>query len=236
MANLADTAQMTMDLYYQQFRTDEDFLKLFHFQYLCGVAYSKLLEMEYKANRAEAKAEAGLTEIYLQDDWLIEQIVKMDKHPDIEGAFIGSLASPLFSFPNDPYSFGVQSVRKAGKTGCAHFIRTSLREAWMDCHLPTVTNKAFYYINNKKVIVTGARCQVEELVLNSVPEITDSSFGDNGGPVPKSKEDGIIRATLDLMMRARTGTVVDMSNNSNPNKALQTEVDNLFPNLRTKPL
>jgi hypothetical protein len=231
MANLADTAQMTMDLYYQNFKTDEDFFNLTHFLYLSGVAYSKLLEDEYKEARKEAKMEDSFAEIFIQADWLIEQTIEMKRIEDEDNSFSGTLSSPLFSFPYDPYSFGIQSVRRAGKTKCNHFIRTTGRESWLDCQLPT-TNRVFFHVIANKLIVNNVQCAMEKLIVQMVPEITDlMAFGMQGGPVPKSKEDIIIRKTLELMMAARNGAVVDMTNNSNPNKTLQTEVDSAFSNL-----
>jgi hypothetical protein len=234
MANLADTAQITMDLYYQNYKTDEDFFKLKHFLYLSGVAYSKLLEEEYILARKEAKLEEGLTDIVLADDWLIEQTLEL-KPAEIEDTYEAPLAKPLFSFPYDPYSFGLQSVRPAGKSLCPVFIRTSLRESWMDCILPATKN-VFFYVAGGKLRVRSNGCKPDKVILLMVPDITAEAFGEAGGPVPKTKEDPIIRKTLEIMLRAREGVVVDMSNNSNPNKVMQTEIDTMFPNLRTKPV
>ena len=44
MAKLKDTAQATMDLYYQSFKADEDFFDLDDFKYLNSVAYADFLQ------------------------------------------------------------------------------------------------------------------------------------------------------------------------------------------------
>lgn len=224
-----------MDLYYQNYRTDEDFLRLQHFVYLCGVAYSKILEDEYKEARKESKIDEVFADIFLQDDWLVEETVQMKKDEQEDETYYGYLKRPVFSFPYDPFSYGIQSVRRAGKTTCTQFVRTAARESWMDCLLPTTTRNYFYRVSDR-IIVKGARCKLDTLILQVVPEITDPFFGSLGGPVPGAKEDMIIRKTMEIILRARDGVTVDMSNNSNPNKALQTEIDNVFPNLRTKPV
>jgi hypothetical protein len=232
MATLTDTAQMVMDLYYQNYKSREDFFSLKHFIYLCGVAYSKLLEDEYKEARALAKLEEGFTDIFMSEDWMVYETITLKPVKDEPGSYVGNLRTPVFAFPYDPYNYGIQSVRQAGQTGCTDFIRTSYREMWMNCLLPVVTGKVFFYPAGNQLHIGNAGCKIDKLIVSVVPEITSGKFE---GSVPASKQDTIIRKTWELMARAKEGIVVDTSNNSNPNKAMATEVDSMFSNLRTKP-
>lgn len=220
---LIDTAQITMDLYYRDYKSDENFFDIDHFKYLCGVAYANILETEYKEARREARADEGATDVTLQSDWLVREVLEVKRSEDYPNTLEADLKSPLFSFPFDAYSYGIQSVRPIGTTGCRDLIRTSGREAWMRSQLP-VTSRGFFYVIGKKLYLTNVRCSLKEIEIMQIPDIAGQGYGDTGGPIPKSKEDLIIRKTIELMMRTKEGAVVDTTNNSNPNTALQTEI------------
>jgi hypothetical protein len=235
MAKMADTAQMAMDMYFQNFKTDEDFFHLYHFTYLCGIAYARILEDEFKEARAQSKAESGYTtyDIALQSDWLIEKELDVKKHEDREDdAYYVDLPVRPFSFPYDPYGYGIQSVR--GKGQCNNFVRATSRIEQQLCVMPT-TSRIFYFPQAKRLELRNMFCHLDKITVVLLPDIEDPELGPDGGDIPKSKEDMVIGRVMQLMMAARNGTVVDMSNNSNPNKALATEIDNLFANLRTRP-
>lgn len=235
MAKLNDTAQMVMDLYFQQFKTDEDFFTLFHFSYLVGVAYSKILEDEYKEARNRARQEEGLIdEITLQADWLTIKEIDVKRIPDEPFSFEAELPARPFSFPYDRFGYGVQSIRNVDAQGCKIFIRATEDIEWQICAMP-MTHDVYFFTRGRKIIIKNARCRLNKIKVSYLPEITDPELGADGGDIPKSKEEMVIGRTLALMMQARQGTVIDMSNNSNPNKALATEVDNLFANVRTRP-
>lgn len=239
MPKLVNTAQALMDMYYQNYKTDEDFFDLTHFRYLCGVVYSKILEDEYKEARAIAKAETGYTEISLQSDWLqeIEVEIKESDDPYEQGDMVAKLPFRPFSFPYDPYSFGIQSIIPKRAGGCKNFVRSSQKSEWIDCLMPNNSNIYWMMSSAKKLRFKNVKCDLGDKVkLLYIPEITDEAFGLDGGDVPASKEEMIIMRGLQLMMAARQGTVVDFTNNSNPNKTIQTEIDTAFGNIKTKPI
>ncbi len=236
MANLKDTASLIMDLYFQNYPTDEGFFNENHFLYLAGVAWAKVLEDEYLELRRNSRAEDGYTNVHLNPAWLIEEEIEVKLKPGSSEIYEGQLKTPVFGFAFDPYGRGVQSIRNNDITGCRNFIRSSERESWMDCIVP-MTKHVFFIVKRKGVIqLRSPQCQFTTLVVEYVPDITTDFFGEDGGAVPKSKEDAIIRRALDLMINARSGTVVDMTNDSNPNKAIQSEINDVFNKLKTKPV
>lgn len=232
MPVLADTAQIIMNLYYQQYKSDEDFFKLFHFKYLAGSVVSKIMEDDYTKAKAESRSIDPYAEVDLPAEWLIpeENEVKKDGSDNII-----KLKHQPFSFPYDLLGRTVQRIENLspGST-CTEWIRISIKEKWKFHYVPKGSKVFFAVIKDK--IEVFADCKIGKVRVYYCPELTDPSFGEDGGIVPASKEADVISKTLTLMMAARQGTVVDTTNNSNPNKTIQTEIDTVFSNLRTKPI
>jgi hypothetical protein len=228
MAKIPNTAQMIMDIYYASYKTDENFFALYHFEYLVGVVYAHILEQEYKDQRREAKQETGYTDIALQADLLISKTLDIKRRQDSDEYYI-ELPSRPFTFPYDPYGFGVQSLR-SGVAKCSNFVRATAKIDQQLCVMPKVS-RIFFYPLGKNIELRNMYCHLDKVTVTYLPDITDPDLGDDA-EIPKSKEDVVIHEVLQLMMAARNGQVVDMSNNSNPNKVMQTEIDNLFTKIR----
>jgi hypothetical protein len=233
MASLKDVSVAIMDLFYQDYKKEDDFFSEEHFFYMAGVAFSKILEMEYKASRKEAKAEEGITDVQLQPDWQVAAEIMVQK---IDGTsdYKATLPHRPFSFPYDEYGYGIQRVRNVSHQGCRDFIRTTQKLDWALDDLPR-TDKTFFYLEGINIILKKPNCLLKKIKVLYIPEVTDESFGPEGGEIPSSKRDDIIRATLSLMKQAKEGTIVDTTNNSNPNRTIQTEIDSHLQTIRNKP-
>jgi hypothetical protein len=229
MAKIPNTAQMIMDIYYASFKTDEDFFTIFHFEYLVGVAYAQILEQEYREQRREAKQETGYTEIALQSDMLIEKELDVQRRKGRDGEYYIELPSRPFTFPYDPYGFGVQTIRSTDSK-CTNFVRATAKIDQQLCVMPKVS-RIFFYPLGKNIELRNLYCHLSKAIVTYLPDITDPQLGEDA-EIPKSKEDVVIRQVLQMMLAARQGQVVDMSNNSNPNKVMQSEIDNIFNKIR----
>lgn len=233
---IADTAQMAMDLYLQNYRTDEDYFTLEHFKYLCGVVFYKLIEAEYKLQRKESFAILGFTEIILSPDLLIEEVVELSFDSEL-GFYKGKFKHPVISFPYDAIANGIQSVRNAVAGGCKEFIREAYRRKWALCDLPVTSNVYWFFEGEEIFFKTSPKCQLSKIKVFYASDPSDETFGEAGGLIDKAKEDDIIRGVLDLMFKARNGNIVDMTNDGNPNKKIQTEINTvLTDDLRNKPI
>jgi hypothetical protein len=229
MPLLADTAQIIMNLYYQSYRTDEGFFKLFHFKYIAGAVISKIMEEEYKEAKKLSRVDDDLADVNLPTEWLVQEEYEVEKKGDDN---IIKLKHKPFSFPFDYLGRSVQTIQD--KTDRKNdFIRIGVKEFWK---LPSTPQscKIFFAVEGDIIYFVRSK-KLGKLTIHYVPDITSDTFGDDGGIVPVPEEQVITRS-LDIMFKARSGTVVDMSNNSNPNKTVQTEIDNVFTNLKTKPI
>lgn len=231
MAKLIDVAEMLQDMYYQAYRTDEDFFDLPHFEYICAMVYSKILENEYKIARAESKTEEGISSVIINGDYLVKEKVAPKKE---DGDYILTLKQSIFQFQFDKNNTGIQRISNPNQ-GCKRFVRTNMQKSdWMSGILPK-TDRVFFYGTGKQVVLKNVTCALNaELTVMYVPEI--SSVDSEEAIIPEGKGYDVVTIGMDLMKRARNGEVIDMTNNSNPNKVIQTEIDNVFTNLRTKPV
>jgi hypothetical protein len=228
MAQLSIVAQNIMDLYYQQYKADEDFFELSHFEYLAGVAYGKILQDEYEKNYKMNLQIEGYGFVDLSQDWLKIEELKLEK--DAYGYFIKLSKKPL-SFLYDKQSSAIQNIVPLGGTKCAEFIRMNAEENWKICALPNV-RQIFWFLEGDKIRFENLQCKPEKLKVLYVPELNDSNDGDFN--IPKSKEADIVDWVLNRMFVARQGNVVDMTNDSNPNKTMGTEINNIFSQIKTK--
>lgn len=220
----------------QNFRISTDFFTLDHYRYLCGVVYSKLLEDEYKIARKEHMQEYGYVDMSLSGAWIINEEVKAEKVRDQDNLYVFTLKHPVFVFPFDERANGIQTIRNLNFNGCTEFVRETAKRKWALCDLPT-TNVVFWYEEAKKIYLANGKCGMEKarLQVSYLSDPADISHGEHGGEIPTSKEYIVITAVLDMMKKAAQGQVVDMTNNANPNKKAQTEIDTVFQNdLTTK--
>lgn len=229
MASIAILGQNIMDLYYQQFKADEDFFELYHFKYLAGVAYGKLIQEEYEKQwRLNFQLE-GFGYVSVAQDWLIKGENKLEK--DSDGTYFIKLDKKPFSFLFDRQSSAIQTITPIGGKACKEFIRISADEKWKICALPH-TGKTFWYLEIDVIRFVGITCLPDKVATLYVPGL-DLDIDDNLN-IPMTKEADIIDWVLQRMIGARQGTVVDMTNDGNPNKTVASEINNIFSQIKTK--
>lgn len=228
MASITILGQTIMDLYYQQYKSDEDFFEEEHFQYLVTVAYAKLLQDEYEKSYAKARAEKGRGEAQLNPQWFIPE------DHELQASDLGdkeiSLKNCPFSFRFDEQSSSIQGVYPLGGK-CSELIRTNIESLWALKHVPT-TNIVWWYPVGNKIIFKNIHCGLKRVKILYIPSLKD--IDDECG-VPDSMQGDIMDWVLQRMSVARQGGVIDMTADQNPNKMIETEINTAFRNLKTKP-
>lgn len=225
MGFLIDTAQNAMDLYFQQYRSDEEFFQEYHFKYLCGIAYAKLLQEEYEKSYNKNLAEHGLGEAQLNPDWFISI------ETDVKASDIGDreivLKQKPFTFRYDKQSSGIQGLFPLnGK--CGDFIRITIDEIWK-LKRPPATNITWWYPVANKILLSKTKCGLNKVRIVYIPAI-----GENDDEiVPQQLEEDIIKKVLELMFAARQGVVIDKTSNQNTNKVIESEIDTAFQKIKT---
>lgn len=228
MAKLKDTAQATMDLYYQSFKADEDFFGINDFKYLNSVAYADFLQQYYDQSYQKNLAEKGIGDVELADDLFILEEAEV-KYAN--GQYAAILKQKPFSFLHDNNYRSIQNIFPPSDAECnVRLARVSSLVAPKLETLP-VTQYTFWYRISDKIIFKKVRCGLGKVTVQYIPSLGSL---DDDAELADAMQKRTIDATLTLMFAARNGTTVNLTNNQNTNKALETEIDNIFRQLKTK--
>jgi hypothetical protein len=229
MAQLGNTAQQTMDLYYQHFRTDQDFFRLVHFRYLCAVAYASLLQDYYEKSYARALSENGMGDVDLPTEWMISETLGVQS--GAHGEHYLELKQKPFSFLYDNQFRSIQTIMPVGDFS-ARLFRISIKEVWKLRAMPQTRNVFWFSMGDQKIQFRNMNTSLSEVMVFYLPSLGDLS---DEAELADGLEGRVIEATLNLMSIARQGGVVDMTNDQNPNRTMETEVNNIFRGIKTKP-
>ena len=225
---LGDLAQNFMDLYYQQYKSDEDFFELYHFKYVAYVVFCKVLQEEYEKSYKLALGEEGRGEAQLNPDWYVTQEfeVMMSEIGDRQINF----STPPFQFRFDKQSSGIQNIFPFNKK-CGEFIRTTVDEVWKIRNAPK-TSVIWWHVLGNSIMLYNINCGLKKVRLSYIPSLVGL---DDDAPISEAVQEDILRRGLELMFAARNGNVIDTSSLQTPNKVIETEINNAFKNLKTNP-
>lgn len=229
MANLSELAQNIMDLYYQQYKSDEDFFELYHFEYLSSVAFSKLLQDEYEKSYKMSLAERGIGQAQINPQWF------KTEERELVASEMGDKEIVLdqcpFTFRFDKQSTGIQNIYPLnGK--CGDFIRLTIDELWKLKNVPD-TDIVWWIPVGNKILFKNLKCGLKKVHIIYIPSF-DLSKPDKCMLTDSAQAD-IIDWVLQRMFAARQGSVIDMTADQNANKVIETEINTAFRNLKTKP-
>lgn len=224
MTYLSDAAQAAMDLYYQNFATDDDFLKLYHFDYVAGGIYATLLQTEYEQSYARGLRDLGVGVADINPEWFIPESLTTENKGGIQ---IARLPRPAFSFRFDKHFSGIQDVEAAGNR---EFIRITADERYKLKHAGTTEN-VYWYLKGRELFFHNSPAGLKDLVVYLIPALSyDGGEGVDGDIIPDALRTVVIQETWKAFAQARQGTVVDMTNDGNPNKTIGTEINSYFQN------
>lgn len=230
MNTLDVVAQQIMDLYYQEYKSTEDFFELMHFQYMASIVYSDLLQKEYEKSYKLNLAETGIGEASLNPAWFITEHLTIIRTDDGVADFVGELKCPVFQFTFDKSNCGIKDLM--GLNGkCKDFIRMNSDERYKIALLPPSPEVYWFPLGEKKIYFANVYCGVSKALVLYIPE---ANYLNDSAIIPSGIEAQLVRAVLDIMFAARNGKVIDVTEDSNPNSALQTEINNLFAKMRNK--
>lgn len=224
MSVLKVVAQNVMDLYYQQYKSEEDFFKLYHFKYLVSISYAAYLQNEYEKSYKMNLAETGVGEATLSPEWFINNNIEVKRSDDKISPFVGELPCKPFHFKFDKQSSGIKDVLPLNGR-CGDFIRMNSDEKYKFELIPA-SPEIFWFPLGNKIHFSNISCGLSSALVIYIPSMQDL---DDNAIVPEGIELDVLSATLNLMFNAKKGTpVIDVTQDDNPNKALQTEINNLF--------
>ncbi len=133
------------------------------------------------------------------------------------------LKHAFFAFKYDKQFTGIQDIVPiVGK--CKDFIRMSPEQRW---HLDMVPDNdvVFWYPVKDKIMFHNVKCGLKRARILYIPSMGDMN---EDIPVSETLTEDIITRSLQIMFLARQGMVVDMTADKNPNKVLESEINQAF--------
>lgn len=219
---IGDLAQRTMDLYFQNYGTDEDFFSLPDFVSQVKTAYTQQIISDYEADKVLNSQIDGFSYITIPVDVLKYEEVEVVKEKD--GLIYAPLEMPVFIFPFDSMASGLQSVQKIEKDRVTNdfFVKVSINDTWK---VPYVRHgsRSYFSVEYKRIVFERLACNgIKKVRIGYVPQVSSLDENDE---ISDTRAERIETSVLQKMLAAKQGVITDMSNNSNPNKALETEID-----------
>lgn len=216
-------AQLAMDSYYKEYKSDTDFWEIGDFIAMVGntVAgmYLSFYQQDYNMLRQEKKDEV----VSFDSGWLLEQDIDVSK---VGKELVGYLDKAVMTFPYDRSSIGVQNVFITDPYSDDEVERTSISEKWQLKYIPKV-NKMFFYpdvskdgLGAKLIFINKGDCNVKKVKVLYVPTMNDGEAMVADGVISDA-----INKTITAMRQIEQGNIIDMTNNGNGNKIIQSEID-----------
>lgn len=216
LGNIETIADLTMNLYYEDFANNAEFFDLDDFINYTGIAYADLLGQEYITMYNQMRADGDSNAIEFSHDWLKTEVVKRQK--DVEGWF-AELSQPVMSFPFDKSDIGLQNIFPLGSNFQFELIRSSISQTWQDEFLP-LTCKVFWALLGQKIYLNSSLKEPPpELKIVYVPAASLDL------DIPASRQKMVIQNTIQLMREAAKGYIIKETNNGNLNPIIQGETD-----------
>lgn len=210
--SVKQVAQLAMDLYYQDFKPSDAFLRIEHFVWLTITADSKLKQDEFKEQQL----------MNLRKKILHAEIEMSSENYDVVEVPIKNnsitLPQPIMSFSGDANSIGVSAVSPVGGDCAQPFIRINPDETWAACGFK---DTVFWF---------PIKCKIEFLHLefNCKPEkarVVYIPVLDMNGSMQDTRVFQVLTMVVNFVKGAKEGVIVDTSNDGNPNVASQAEIN-----------
>lgn len=209
--------QRCMDLFYQQFKSNSDFFELSDFISYAGDTLSDYYLQEYKQLKAQMRADKQEEVVSFSENTLLQQEVKVENE---DGELVGTLKSPVLTFPYDEQSSGIQFVLPVASRDCQNIERANMSFLWKKKHLP-LTDRIFWYPEGpaKLKFWTNSNNNVTKVNVFYVPSVNAAML------VPDTLVDYITTNTVTKMKAIKQGTVIKKAQDLNQNVVVESEIN-----------
>ena len=208
--NLKIVSQLAMDLFYQEFRPGNAFLRLKHFQMLCISADAKLKQDEYLS---QVNLNIRMRRINSQITLNADNYITVDVDIKNEKAI---LPTAIMTFNGIGAGFSVSQVRL--DSSCSNVMPTTENER----HQVGGIKHVVFWVpscNGIEFIHLKDNCNPKKATVTYIPVLTEKS------EVKESRKWAIVNMVTIFIKSAKEGVIIDMSNDGNPNVASQTEIN-----------
>jgi hypothetical protein len=219
MAKLVDVATRVMDLYFQDFPDRKAFFTLKDFLYHAAAKYSTILNAAFQAARKENKIETGFSNVEINAQWLITQLVEELEYDKLQQRFFVKTKQNIFSFDFDSWGNGLNGIRPYGNNTC-NLKKISNQEIRFADINPT-TPDIYYYLEGKNRIDFLKKPPLP-LSLYYIPEVLGS---DENCVLSDNAMSEVVTETLKTMLIAKQGIIIPEADDGNKNVVLPQQVN-----------
>lgn len=206
-----------MDLFYQDYASNEEFFSLDDFIFQTGSAYADILSKEFDVARLMMKQEGIDTYVSFSHDWLQTQVLQLQRKSE-GGEYYQLLQKPM-SFPYDKWDSGIQNVFPVGAKYNSELVRATIDTNWMNKFSPLSKTIYFNYLKDRIYPVTSLQSAPPSIRVVYIPEVSLDL------EIPNSRNAMISVAVLTVMRKLAEGFLVGETNDQNKNKLPITEND-----------
>lgn len=204
-------SQHAQDMFYQDYKPADAFLRLEHFLWLCIAADGKLKQDEYDKQVAlNLRKRTPNAPINLSADNYItvDADIKNDK---------AVLPTSVMTFSGASQSLSVTQVMPEGN--CGNIMPISQDEKWQACNIKTVPFWSLSCDGIEFINLGSLSCNPRKVKITYIPVLTKKST------VQESRKWAILNMVTIFIKSAKDGVIIDMSADGNSNVATQTEIN-----------
>jgi hypothetical protein len=216
--SLVQLAEKAQDQYYQDYAPRDKFFDIGDFKFHAAAYYSSALDAMYQAARRENKAQDGFSNMEISAAWLIKDTLPVVKSEN--GDIYAKPHYDVFSFNFDAFANGLNGVRATGKNCNGtkfELIKISNNDPRFLSLMPQ-TGLVFYYMGPENRIIFTR--DVKEVEVWYIPRVMDN---DDTCVLSDNIASDVITKVLTLMFGAKSGNLIQESNDGNKNLAAQTQ-------------
>jgi hypothetical protein len=212
-------AEKTMDLYYQQYKSQEDFFELEDFMFYCSVAYAFLLQEDYNEMYKASKQDTGIAEGEINPEWYVPEVLNVKRNP-VTDEWEAQLTNKPFSFRFDKTFSSIGNIEAAGGN-CQKFIRSHANRNNFRDRLPNTKN-VYWYPQGRKITFKNVKCGLKSVRIYYIPSLADLAPETE---ISEAFGEPVMKRTLALMFEARNGKVINLTNDQNVNAVMESEIN-----------
>lgn len=210
-------AQRSMDLFYQNYKSNSEFFDLEDFIAHCGGVLGSVYEQEYQRVKAEMRQEKRDEVVALDAGILIMQHLEVK---EVDGELFVEFETPIMTFPFDNQGIGVQDIFSLKPSNRIPFERTTPTGKYALHYIP-VCGVIWFYVTEKGVrLINKTNTKLHTIGVLSAPSVDSEKL-----LVPDGVVEYVITTAAMTIKQAAQGVIVKKASDGNQNKIIQTEAD-----------
>lgn len=212
MTRLEILASLVMDSYNQEFQKSSDFFDQDDFIQYCGIFYGKALQDEFDKAQKQIrlnKQDPTLITTYINAQWY--KTKKVPVKEDTNGHYIEPIN--LFAFSNDHRLSSLKSLRVINPECCGDAIKQFGQANGLK-FLPKSDKSIYFTPSFEKIRIYRAPEGTKTVEVSYIPSVSES---EDDIQLPDGIAHRIMMETYNYMAITRSGKIVDMTNDQNPN-------------------